>query len=175
MFNERDIKPTSIIKSETNPLTKQFFLGSEINLSCMLSAYYLGTGPFDITKHLCMIGCDINHNFYRNFERNSKAINAAIIETCNFIIELQMVREVEATLQQQQQQRTTTTHKSLKEDIQKCKHASNYKHYNYVTVHDLPVLMTWAGSSVLEVESIILSPVLASRSELKLVNQLNRV
>ena len=66
----------------------------------MLSVYHLGAGPMDIMKNLSMIECDINHNFCRNVDMNSKAINQSIVDTCNSIIELQMVREIEEMLKQ---------------------------------------------------------------------------
>ena len=74
------------------------FIDSELNLRCMLSAYHLGTGGLDIMKHLSMIGCNINHKFCRNFERNSNKVNEQIIHTCNIKIDKQMVTEVAMTL-----------------------------------------------------------------------------
>ena len=122
-FQNRAIKPTMIKNSTNKLLTGQLFLGSEINLRCMLSAYHLGTGPLDIMKNLSMIGCDINHNFMRTVYRKSKEINQRIIDTCNSIIELQMVREVEATIKHNE----AACNKLLtsKNDLEKCKTATS--------------------------------------------------
>ena len=49
-------------------------------------------------KHLSMIGCDTYHNFIRNFTRNINKVNEIITNTCNVIVDKQMVNEISMTI-----------------------------------------------------------------------------
>ena len=98
LFIEHSIRPQVLEQQHKKQRTKKNFIDLELNLRCMLSAYHLGMGGLDIMKHLLMIGCDIYHDYRRNFSRNRKKVNEQIINTCNIIIDKQMVTEVAMTL-----------------------------------------------------------------------------
>ena len=118
----RSIPPQHLGQKNKDENKKQQFINSALNLRCMLSAYHLGTGGLDIMKHLSMMGCDTNHAFVRNFTRNSSKVNEQIINTCNTLIDKQLIQETKLTIAAKNS--SNDTNDSISNDIKQCDDAT---------------------------------------------------
>ena len=75
-------------------------IGLEVNLRCMLTCYWLGTGSSDMVKLFSMLGFGSMKHFTRCFTRNEATIDEGIIKVCRSVIDDSLLNEIKMTINQ---------------------------------------------------------------------------
>ena len=77
---------------------QQRTLDFDLNIRAMLSAFYLGTGGYDIGGMASFFGIPGGRGFERTFHTYSSTIHRVILDECNKILDEAMNEEIIATI-----------------------------------------------------------------------------
>ena len=77
---------------------QQRTLDFDLNIRAMLSAFYIGTGGYDIGGMASFFGIPGGRSFERTFHRHSHSIHCVILDECTKILEEALNEEIIATI-----------------------------------------------------------------------------
>ena len=93
-FKRRRIQPSV----SSSKFSRKHALRYQINLRTVLTAFYIGTGGYDIGSIACFLGINGGRSWERSFHRHSETIHSVILETTKEILDNAFLGEVEATI-----------------------------------------------------------------------------
>ena len=82
------------------PSSKDRVLSYELNLRAILAAYMIGTGGFDISQVMTMVGVEGGSSFERQFYRSGSYVHDVVMEVCMNVVDGALREEMVVTAEE---------------------------------------------------------------------------
>ena len=102
------------------PSSKDRVLSYELNLRAILVGYMIGTGGFDISRVMTMIGIEGGSSFERQFYRSGSYVHEVVMGVCKDVVDEALREEMVVTTEEKlKDQLDSAAIENLKDNIKK--------------------------------------------------------